>query len=183
MNTVELAIRIRRFRKSANMTLADLANASGLTESMMSKIENFRVTPSLSTVSAIAGALGVTLSNLFEGLDDRSELVVVRAHERRRLTRDESPWTYYSLVRERTALAMQPFIIELPSGMQRESADVHEGEEFIFVLQGRIDYEHGDHICSLEPGDSVYSDGSVRHNVWNRSGETARILVVYSASC
>jgi transcriptional regulator with XRE-family HTH domain len=179
VNTVELAIRIRNLRKGRKMTLADLAQATGLTESMMSKIENFRVTPSLPAVGLVATALGTTLSDLFQGLDERPQISVVRADRRRTLRRDESPWTYSSLGAERTNRKLDPFLVEIPPGRQRGQPDAHEGEEFMFLLEGRLDFLYGGKTYSLHPGDSVYHDGNVEHNLINPSGRTARILVVF----
>jgi len=179
MNTVELAIRIRNLRKARRMTLADLAAATGLTESMMSKIENFRVTPSLPAVSAVAAALGTTLAELFHGLDAHPQITIVREGERRMLRRDESPWTYFSLVAERADRKVDPFLVEIPPGRQREQIDAHEGDEFMFLLEGSLDFVYGGKIHALRAGDSVYHDGNVRHNLVNTSDATARLLVIY----
>ena len=179
MNTVELALRIKNLRKARKMTLVQLAQATGLTESMMSKIENFRVTPSLPAISTIARALGTTLSDLFQGLDDHPQLTIVRAGDRRTIQRDESPWTYFSLTTERTSRKLDPFIIEIPPGKQRNASDAHEGEEFMLILKGKLDFVYGQHTHSLNSGDSLYCNGNVKHNLINPSEKAARILVVY----
>lgn len=179
MNTVELAIRIKALRRARKMTLADLARATGLTESMMSKIENFRVTPSLPAVAAVAAALGTTLADLFRGLDAHPQITVVRAEERRKLQRDDSPWTYYALTSERADRKVDPFLLEIPPGRQREQSDAHEGDEFMFLLEGRLDFQYGGKTYPLSPGDSVYHDGSVKHNLVNAADGTARILVLF----
>jgi len=179
MNIIELSLRIRSLRKSRGMTLATLAQASGLTESMMSKIENFRVTPSLPAIGAIARALGTTLSALFEGLDRDPQISVVRVGDRQPFSRDESPWSYFSLAGERMNRVMDPVLVELPPNGQRERADAHEGEEFMMVIEGQMDFVYGEQTVSLSAGDAVYSDGNVEHNLINRASGVTKVLVVY----
>lgn len=179
MNLVELAIRIKGLRKARELTLEELAGRTGLTGSMLSKIENFRVTPSLPGLSRIAEGLGVTLSELFEGLDERPKLTVVKADHRRRLSRDDSPWIYWSLAAGPSGRVMDPFMIEIPPGEQRREAAAHEGEEFMLVLEGPVDYVYGCETHQLETGDSVYDVGNEVHTLVNRSDHTVRLMVVY----
>src|SRR5690625_7040693 len=82
MNLVFLAQRIREIRKKRILTLEQLAERSQLTQSVLSKVENSRVTPSLSALSRIAAALGVTLSELVEGIDEERPMTVMRHGER-----------------------------------------------------------------------------------------------------
>jgi len=85
MNLVALAQRIGRMRKERELTLQQVAELSGLTRSMLSKIENFRITLSL---ARIAAALGATTAELLEGLDDKPKVVVLRKSERMLMQRD-----------------------------------------------------------------------------------------------
>ena len=82
MNLVELAQRIKQLRVQQNLTLEEVAQGSGLTRSWLSKVENFRVTPSLPALGRIAQSLGVSVATLVEGLDLKPKLVCVRADER-----------------------------------------------------------------------------------------------------
>lgn len=179
MNTVELSLRIRALRKDKGMTLADLSKATGLTGSMLSKIENFRVTPSLQAVSSIADALGVSLSDLVRDLDAKPRIAFGPAGARRKVRRDGSPWTYWALVDDRSDRRGDPFIIEVPPSQRSRRANRHEGEEFMYLLEGELDLLYGGATYSLSPGDSVYADGSVEHTLINRTGEPAKLLVVF----
>jgi transcriptional regulator with XRE-family HTH domain len=105
MNLVPLAQRIRTRRQELGLTLDQVAAATGLTRSFLSKVENFRTTPSLPSLFHIAQALSVTLSELVEGLDERPMLVVVRKDERQELQRDgESAMTYFALAQRIAAI-------------------------------------------------------------------------------
>lgn len=180
MNLVELAQRLRRIRLERGLTLEEVASRGGLTRGWLSKVENFRVTPSLPALDGLAKGLGVSLSELFEGLDERPPLVVVRRDERRPLRRDDelSTLTYHSLAFPRTSRAMDPFIVTVPSSDTRPKL-THPGEEFLLVLTGEVMLEHGERTEALREGDSAYLDGIVPHRIVCRSGEAAQVLVVY----
>ena len=163
------------------MTLDELAQRAGVTKSVISKVENFRVSPSLQTVAGIAKALGVPLSELFKDLDEKPSLVVVRKEERLEVDRDpESPIRYFALAHKRSGKVMEPFLLEVPPRKGRRARKAHEGEEFLMVLDGVIEYEHGEETVRLEEGDCVYDEGAVAHTLRNPGRKTARVLCVYA---
>ena len=183
MNLVQLAQRIRSVRTERQLTLEQLAGRTGLTKSALSKLENFRVTPSLGALGSIAEALGVTMSELFDGVDEKPRMVVVRKDERLPLERDRpgSRIRYNALAHRRQDKVMEPFLLEVPIGVARSTRLAHEGEEFIMVLNGAIDYEYGDERLRLEVGDCMYADGSVEHTLDNPGDDTAEVLVVWAS--
>ncbi len=142
MNLVALAQRIGRVRKDRGLTLQQLADQTGLTRSMLSKIENFRITPSLPSLARIANALGTTTADLLIGLDEKPNVVVVRKTERTRIQRDHphSKLVYEALAHTRPQKLMEPFLVEVPVGDARKERLPHEGEEFFMVLHGSIAY-------------------------------------------
>ena len=75
MNLVQLSQRIRMLRIQRGYTLEQVSEMTGLTRGVLSKVENFRVTPSIATISKIATAFGLSMSELFDGLDDRPQMV------------------------------------------------------------------------------------------------------------
>ena len=182
MNLVQLALRIRALRKERGLTLAQVAKQSGLTRGLLSKVENFRVTPSLPSLSKVAEALGTTVSDLVAGLDERPQIVIVRADERQVVERDrpDSQIVYHALAHKRSGKSMEPFLLEVPPGVARRPPMAHEGEEFLMVLEGTVDYEYGNEQFVLEAGDCVYEDGTVEHTLNNPGAIPARVLVVYA---
>ncbi len=125
MNLVELAQRIRKHRLEKRLTLEDVASRSGLTRSWLSKVENFRITPSLPALAQIASALGVTVAELVQGLDAKPTLIKVTKDERLVVERDQSPTNttvYESLAHKRPHRSMDPFLLTIPAvwlGMTR----------------------------------------------------------------
>ncbi|MBN2296315.1 MAG: cupin domain-containing protein [Pirellulales bacterium] len=181
MNLVELAQRIKALRREQNLTLEQIATRTGLTRSVLSKVENFRVTPSLPALGKIALALGTNVSDLTAGLDERPQLVIVRSGEGVKVERDkpESQITYESLAHDRYSKSMEPLLLSVPPGTARKSALKHEGEEFIYVLSGNVELEYGEDVHHLKTGDSVYFDAQVEHRLINSTTELAKVLSVF----
>jgi uncharacterized cupin superfamily protein len=132
-------------------------------------------------LAKIADALGVTLSELFEGLDARPAMVIVRKNERQVVERDrpDSRIVYHALAHKRPNKVMEPFLLEVPPGEARRQKLAHEGEEFLMVLEGVVDYEYGDQRFRLEAGDCLYEDGTTEHTLNNPTDQVARVLCIY----
>lgn len=181
MNLVELGQKIRALRLERGMTLDEVVAKSGLTKSWLSKVENFRVTPSLPALIQIAEALDVTVALLFEGLDERPAFVLVKNGDGPRITRDRETSTivYESLAHERTDRVMDPFVLTVPARGGREAALTHEGEEFLRVLTGKVQFHYGDAVHELAAGDSLYFDAATPHRLWNPWAKPAQVLCVF----
>ncbi len=182
MNLVELAQRIKNYRREQSLTLEEVATQTGLTRSWLSKVENFRVTPSLPALGKIAQALNITLADLVTGLDEKPEMILVRKNDRTKVERDSSPENhsvYEALAFKRQNRSMDPFIISIPANTSRKNALSHEGEEFLLVLSGEIHFEYGDDLYSLDEGDSLYFDAHVNHRILNKSENKSEVLCVF----
>lgn len=182
MNLVELAQRIRNLRQDRRLTLEQVASQTGLTRSWLSKVENFRVTPSLPALAKIAQVLQVTLAELVEGLDEKPKMVMVRCDDRKEVERDrssENPTVYQSLAHLRANRVMDPFLLTMPPGAARETALAHEGEEFLMVQSGTVDFEYDGEVFSLQPGDCLYFDATTPHRLINVGQATAEVLCVF----
>ncbi|MBI1247470.1 cupin domain-containing protein [bacterium] len=184
MNLVELAERIRSLRLDRRLTLEEVASRTGQTRSWLSKVENFRVTPSLPALAEIARALDISLSKLVEGLDDKPSLTLVRKDDRKVVQRDQSEQNtavYESLAHRRKARAMDPFLITIPPGVSREEALPHQGEEFLLVHSGPVDFQYDEEVHKLQTGDSLYFDATVPHRLINSYKRPAVVLCVFQS--
>ncbi|MDD4993440.1 MAG: XRE family transcriptional regulator [Paludibacter sp.] len=168
-----------------NISKEELAERSGLTVAQIELIENSDTIPSLSSLIKIARAMGVRLGTF---LDDSIELgpVIHRQAEVQQpatfssqLSTANSHLDFFSLAARKTGRHMEPFVIDIkPSTTHEPIMSAHEGEEFIFVLQGsvRINYGKGEHV--LHKGDSIYYDSIVDHLVSAVGNEPAQIVAV-----
>ena len=182
VNLVELAQRIKQKRIEQRLTIEQLAASTGLTRSWLSKVENFRVTPSLPALFKIASSLGISLAELVEGIEESPGICIVRKGEGKQIDRDPSPdndIVYRSLAHDRTARAMEPFSLRIPAHGGRTECLPHDGEEFLVVLRGRAAMQYGEEEIELNEGDCLYFNGSTPHRVYNPHDEPAEVLCVF----
>ena len=180
----QISVRLKRFRIERQLSLAELASATGFTKSYLSKIENATKVPPIGTLARISAALDVQLSEFFpesenDGDSDQAKIVVVLATERPSIIRGGTTfgYDYESLGGGFPSRWMNPFVFTFPENIGEDVYFEHEGQEFIFVLSGRVNFKVGDQEWVLEPGDSMYFDASLRHR-GHALGKEAKALVV-----
>lgn len=167
-HTLEMSLgrEIRRLRKKYSMTVIALASQAGLSSGMLSKIENGLTSPSLSTIQALASALNVSVTTLFRRHERRRDATMVKAgegliiHRRGSLAGHEYRLLGHSVGKNVT---MEPYLITLTDKSEVFPSFQHPGTEFLYVLEGRIDYHHSGVTYSLGPGDSLFFDGEAPH--------------------
>jgi len=182
--------KIISIRESRNLTIDEVAERSGVSREQIERIENDIEIPSLAPLIKIARVLGVRLGTF---LDDQTELgpVISRAKDDKdrnaiRFTNEykvaRNHMEYYSLSQDKAGRHMEPFLIDIaPSGQADFSLSTHEGEEFIYVLEGTVEIIYGKKAYLLETGDSIYYDSIVAHHVHTPDNISAKILgVVYT---
>jgi transcriptional regulator with XRE-family HTH domain len=162
-----LGLAIRQERQRQALTIAEIAERTGLSRGMLSKIENGQASMSLDSLSRIANALGVSLASLFRTLESReggaqhikagAGMEVVRRGTKR-------GHTYHLLAYDRGPVKQfEPFLISMDDQSEVFPVFEHPGTEFIYMLQGKLEYRHGKHTYVLEPGDSLTFSGTVPH--------------------
>lgn len=183
MNLLEPSQRIPALRLVKGLTLEQVSTWADATRSWLSKVENFRITPSLPARGEIAVALETTVSELVVDLDLRQNLSIIRSDERQIIERDRptSTMRYESLGYSHENRLMDPFLVSLPCGNSQRGAMAHEGEEFLHVLAGRIDLEYDQGLHHLATGDTAYFDATHKHRLINSDPEIeAKIICVFS---
>lgn len=162
----EIGTEVRRLRKSLDLTVAELGAAAGISAGMLSKIENGTISPSLSTLAALAKALNVSISSLFAETDERRDCSFVKAGTGVRIDRRGTKAGHlYDLLGHSLAgdIGVEPYLITLKQDAQPYTNFRHAGVEFIYMLSGKVRYRHADLTYVLEPGDALFFDAAARH--------------------
>ena len=163
----QIGTTVRRLRSSHGLTLGEVAKRSKVSPAMLSRLENGDVSPSLETLSALTGALGVSLSQLFgdvgkprgaaQHVPKGQGLEVVRRGTKR-------GHTYHLLAADRgPRRAFEPFLVTLNDKSEVFPGFEHPGTEFIHLLEGSLTYRHGEETYLLKAGDSFTFAGEVPH--------------------
>lgn len=181
-----LGAKITTLRESLRLTQAELAERCDCELAVIEGLEAGELAPSLAPLIKITRALGVRLGTL---MDDDSNLgpVYNKADDLAAATRlqdlsttsDAGTLNFFSLAQDRPSRHMDPFIITVtPSGETNHVLSHHEGEEFLYGLEGCIEIEYGKDIYVLCPGESIYYDSIVPHQVRAHDDQNAKFLAV-----
>ncbi len=184
-NNSVIGSKIKGIRESKNISIDEIAERSGLSAEQILSIENDQDLPSLGHLIKVARALGVRLGTF---LDDNDELgpVVCRASDRsssisfsNNTTDARKNMEYHSLAKQKAGRHMEPFIIDIqPSENKEFTLSSHEGEEFIYVMEGELEIAYGKTTYNLKEGDSIFYDSIINHHVHGANGKAAKILAV-----
>jgi mannose-6-phosphate isomerase-like protein (cupin superfamily) len=161
-----------------------MAGRTGYTSALLSQVENHFISPPLGALIKIAKALEVKVGTFF-GEEPRESYAIVRRDERKHISRYASKegvsygYSYESLGFDKKDRQMEPFLVTLePATVKSEKLSTHDGEEFIFILEGEMEVILGGHKDVLHPGDSIYYDSTIPHKVQCHRDVPTKILAV-----
>ena len=160
-----LATQLRELRTRRGWSLAKLADETQMSKGMLSKIENGQTTPSLSTLVRLANALDAPLTAFFRGLDEETDVLLVKAGRGLELSpRSEAGHLYQLLGATRGPHhIMEPMLVTLLERTEVFPLYQHAGTEFLFMISGEMQYGVGGSTYLLEPGDALQFDGEAPH--------------------
>ncbi|MGE0012506.1 MAG: helix-turn-helix domain-containing protein [Azoarcus sp.] len=158
---------LREIRLKHGLTIADVATLANISRGMLSKIENAQTATSLETLSRLAHALGVSLAALFKSYDvpSGSAQLVPKGEGMEVVRRGTKRGHTYHLLSycQGPTETFEPFLITIDHESETFPIFEHPGTEFIYMLEGSIEYRHGQHTYVLNPGDALTFDGEVPH--------------------
>jgi transcriptional regulator with XRE-family HTH domain len=185
-STVEerLGREIRKLRRRLGLTGAELSRAANISTGMLSKIETGQISPSLTTVEAIASALNVPIAALFTMSGTKRDCSHVRRGAGVVINRRGTKAGHrYELLGHSLSgdVAMEPYLITLAKDAKPYTAFQHAGMELIYMLTGRVTYRHEDHLYELNPGDALFFDANGMHGpeVLSKLPSTYLSIIVY----
>ncbi|QCQ22540.1 helix-turn-helix domain-containing protein [Desulfoglaeba alkanexedens] len=191
-NDIQLAVKalqighkVRELRQKHRYTLQDLAHKTGLSKPFLSQIENNHVVPPIATLLKLARALNVGLAHFFQDQEENEKISITRPSDRMRMDRrphqdkEQVNYIYESLERRKSSKRMEPFLVEFPvQEVERMEFQSHTGEEFLYLLEGKVEFRTGDRVEILEAGDSIYFDSDISHSFRCLSDQPAKAVAV-----
>jgi transcriptional regulator with XRE-family HTH domain len=161
-----IAGNVRRLRLQHGLSVAEMADRIGISKAMMSKIENAQTSCSLSTLARLAAGLDVPVTSLFRGADVERPAAFVKSGTGARIVRNGSKEGHeYQLLGSLRGehKRLECLHVTLTEKSETYPLFQHPGTEFIFVLEGVMDYSHSRSTYRLHPGDSLQLDGEAAH--------------------
>ena len=186
---IRVGEKIKQLREVKGLSLKEVADLTGFSTALLSQMENHLVSPSLGTIVKLARALDIKVGDFF-GEIGGEPFTIVRKDERKTVSRFGSTdgvrygYSYESLGFDKKDRHMEPFIVTLePATLKTSKTSTHEGEEFLYVLEGEMEVILENHTDVLYPGDSIYYDSTIPHRVQCHQEKVTRILaVLYTAN-
>ncbi len=183
---VNVGERVRSVRETRGLSLQDISLRTDIDVSVLGQIEDGTVAPPLGTIIRLAKALDMKMGYFISGEEDRPYTIVHR-NDRKMVSRYDSKkvksygYEYESLAPHKKDRHMEPFLVTLEPADTEEERSAHDGQEFIYVLEGIMEVRLGEEIHVLEPGDAIYYDSTVPHLVKCRGNSPTKILAVIYA--
>lgn len=179
--------RIKELRRQRGLSVEEVADATGIPVPTLMEVEEHKLHPPLGNIVSLARVFEVQVGEFFGDSGD-SFFAIVRKEDREGVSRFSAEYSkscgysYQGLGQHKRNRQMEPFIVTLnPADREEAEPNRHIGEEFIFVLDGRVEVNLLDHRDVLNPGDSIYYDSNVPHIISCHGMKPATILAVIYA--
>ena len=178
---MDLGSRLRSLRQRQKMTLEKLAKRTGLTSSFLSQAERNITFPSVKSLREIASGLNTKVSCFFEE-EGRRDFLFIKKDKRKNVVNDKLKSCCQVLASGLLDIRMEPSLLILKVGGETEKQPhSDDGEEFGFVLKGKVQLLRGQEKFIMEKGDSIYFKGVKSHKIVNISNNEAKLLWIISS--
>lgn len=171
---MDIGAKIKRLRLSNQLTLEELANRSELTKGFLSQLERDLTSPSIATLENILEALGTNLKDFFS--EDEVEQIVFSKDDFFENTQDDYKISY--IIPNAQKNEMEPILIELKEDKKSMEIDPHDGEEFGYVIQGKVTLVNGEEEYDVKKGETFYLKGNLPHYIINKNDTLAKVIWV-----
>ncbi len=185
VKALKIGNKLRELRLKNQYTLQDLAAKTDLSKPFISQIENGHVVPPIATLLKLARALNVGMAYFFQDEVSTEKISLTRSHERVKIDRrphhqkGEVSYIYEALETKKSDKQMEPFLVIFPVQDTSDMVFVsHEGEEFLYLLEGKLEFRSIERVERLEPGDSIYFESDISHSFRCVGDKPAKAIVV-----
>ena len=173
---MKIGERLKRLRMTNSLTQEELASRADLTKGYISQLENDATSPSIATLKDILDVFGVSMQEFFSEISD--EDIVYGKDARVQATDDDDKIKVELLVPGAQNREMDPVLVTLDPGGEMDEQPFHEGEEFGFVLLGKVQLRLDDRLYTVRKDECFYFTSDKKHAVKNIGRGQARILWV-----
>ncbi|MBI6874359.1 helix-turn-helix domain-containing protein [Clostridium aciditolerans] len=179
--TEDVGKKIKELRVNKNLTLKDLSAATNLSIGFLSQLERGLTTVAIDSLNNIAKALEVNLAYFLESKKNNKK-IIIRSYEKEVFQVDNNQFIHYHLTNDIENKNLLPRLIEiLPTKCEEDiNSYQHEGEEFVYVLEGILTLIINGEQQELFPGDSAHYSSNIVHNWANYTTRTVKILTVHT---
>lgn len=180
----KIGVKIRNIMELRQLSVEELANNSAVNPELVEKILDGEIIPSLTPLTRMARALGVRLGTFLDD-DPKDDPIIIRKGKSEEIVyfsgeenkTEDTSLQFYSLGAGKSDRHMEPFVIDMQRDEEEHDLSSHEGEEFIYILEGEVELIYGQNTYLLYPGDSLYYDSIIPHHTHAHT-ENAKILAV-----
>ena len=173
---MQIGDKIKRMRIEKGLTQEELANRCELSKGFISQVENDLTSPSIATLIDILEILGTNLKEFFS--DDKDEKITYTYEDMFETENSDLKYKLMWLVPNAQKNEMEPILIELKKGKNSMEIDPHDGEEFGYVIHGKITLMNGDEEYEVKKGETFYLKGNLPHYIVNKHDTLAKVIWV-----
>ena len=186
ISEIHVGERVKKVRESRGLSLEDVCRRTDLDPETLKGIEDGTIDPPLGQIIRLAKALEMRMGYFISG-EEEKPFTIVRRSDRKLVSRHDSKkgkhygYEFESLAPHKKNRHMEPFLVTLEPSLTEHERSTHDGQEFIYVLKGKMEVRLGSEIHLLDPGDAIYYDSSAPHLVKCHGSEATKILAVIYA--
>lgn len=171
---MDIGKKIKRLRVQNQLTLEELANRSELTKGFLSQVERNLTSPSIATLEDILEALGTSLNEFFK--EEVKEQIVFNKNDF--FVNEQEGYTVSFIIPNAQKNTMEPILLHLEKGACSQKKEPCDGEEFGYVLQGKVVLHYSDERFIIKKGETFYVDSGRTHYICNESNKDAKVIWV-----
>jgi len=170
---VPIGSKIKKARTSKKFSLEHVANDTGFSTDYLKQVETGKAIPPVGALLQIARALEIDSGSLLKEPESKLQ-TRIKAHTKR-----TDNYAYTTLTPGAENKHLKAFRVLIEAQQDHKGVDYHhEGEEFVYVLTGKIEVTVGEHLNILEQGESLHFNSGIRHKLKSVSDEKAELIVV-----
>lgn len=170
----QISRKIKELRLKHDMTLKELSDATGLSVSFLSQVERGSTSLALTSLKKIADTFNVPMYHFFE--EPENWRFLLKKEEQKPFQITGSDYTYIRLTGKFSNMRLEPMIVRVPPCDYYREKTQHSGEEFFYVLSGKIVFKIGKEEFQLTAGDSIHYPSEVPH-AWKNPGKEDAVLL------